>query len=332
MPSSSCSRATPPSAGGVTTEHEKLVARCHGVKVLSSLDLEATPPFDYAHDHFGYRDRLSQPVIEGQRRRADTGLRRARSSQESSSSATRMKTVPRPTYRSPKSCRATAASWPIAGCEEHVGAFRDFLQANTARRPRSRSSWRQSSWGAGAAARRSSWRPTRTTRRSAPIRSRNNDFNYKEHGPARLRRAARLPHSPHEPARHGRLHEPAPHDPPRRDLRPALPEGAPDDGVERGIAAFVICASLVRQFEFAQNVWVNDQELPRARQRARPDHRPSGRHARVQDPQAPDPEDHHAVCRPSPRCAAAPISFCRDSKRCAIRYARRDPGARKVTP
>src|SRR5204863_7450251 len=31
----------------------------------SSLDLEATPPFGYAHDHFGYRDRLSQPVIEG---------------------------------------------------------------------------------------------------------------------------------------------------------------------------------------------------------------------------------------------------------------------------
>ncbi len=39
---------------------------------------------------------------------------------------------------------------------------------------------------------------------------------------------------------------------------PHLPEGAPDDGVERGIAAFVICASLIRQFEFAQNVWVND--------------------------------------------------------------------------
>ena len=46
-------------------EHEKLIARCHGVEVLSALDLEATPPFDYAHDHFGYRDRLSQPVIEG---------------------------------------------------------------------------------------------------------------------------------------------------------------------------------------------------------------------------------------------------------------------------
>ena len=39
---------------------------------------------------------------------------------------------------------------------------------------------------------------------------------------------------------------------------PPLPEGAPEDGVERGIAAFVGCASLIRQFEFAQNVWAND--------------------------------------------------------------------------
>ena len=46
-------------------EHDKLVARCEGVEVLSTLDLDATPPFEYAHDHFGYRDRLSQPVIEG---------------------------------------------------------------------------------------------------------------------------------------------------------------------------------------------------------------------------------------------------------------------------
>ncbi|HTJ56003.1 MAG TPA: hypothetical protein VL418_00365 [Devosiaceae bacterium] len=36
-----------------------------GVTVLSSLDLLATPPFDHAHDHFGYRDRLTTPEIEG---------------------------------------------------------------------------------------------------------------------------------------------------------------------------------------------------------------------------------------------------------------------------
>src|SRR3979490_190202 len=40
---------------------------------------------------------------------------------------------------------------------------------------------------------------------------------------------------------------------------PALPDDAPDDGVDRGIAAFIICANLIRQFEFAQNVWINDK-------------------------------------------------------------------------
>jgi deferrochelatase/peroxidase EfeB len=39
---------------------------------------------------------------------------------------------------------------------------------------------------------------------------------------------------------------------------PRLPEDAPEDGVERGIAAFIGCASLIRQFEFAMNVWAND--------------------------------------------------------------------------
>ena len=37
---------------------------------------------------------------------------------------------------------------------------------------------------------------------------------------------------------------------------PPLPEQAPDDGVERGIAGFVGCASFVRQFELAMSVWV----------------------------------------------------------------------------
>ena len=40
-----------------------------------------------------------------------------------------------------------------------------------------------------------------------------------------------------------------------------LPENAAEDGADRGIAAFIICASLVRQFEFAQNVWANDKNF-----------------------------------------------------------------------
>jgi deferrochelatase/peroxidase EfeB len=35
------------------------------VEVLSVLDLKAIPPFGYAHEHFGYRDRLSEPAIKG---------------------------------------------------------------------------------------------------------------------------------------------------------------------------------------------------------------------------------------------------------------------------
>ncbi len=46
-------------------EHDKLLSRTDGVRSLSYLDLNATPPFNYAHDHFGFRDRLSQPVMKG---------------------------------------------------------------------------------------------------------------------------------------------------------------------------------------------------------------------------------------------------------------------------
>src|SRR5437867_11766443 len=46
-------------------EHEKFLSQCQGVEMLSSLDLDGIPPFDYAHEHFGYRDRLSEPQIEG---------------------------------------------------------------------------------------------------------------------------------------------------------------------------------------------------------------------------------------------------------------------------
>ena len=46
-------------------EHRAFLARTPGVEVLSSLDLEAIPPFDHVREHFGYRDRLTTPEIEG---------------------------------------------------------------------------------------------------------------------------------------------------------------------------------------------------------------------------------------------------------------------------
>src|SRR6185437_11228120 len=46
-------------------EHNALLARIPGVEILSSLDLEAIQPTDKVREHFGYRDRLTNPEIEG---------------------------------------------------------------------------------------------------------------------------------------------------------------------------------------------------------------------------------------------------------------------------
>jgi deferrochelatase/peroxidase EfeB len=88
---------------------------------------------------------------------------------------------------------------------------------------------------------------------------RNNDFNYKEMDPF----GYACPLGSH--ARRLNPRDTAHYINRRRMIRrgatygPALPDDAPDDGVDRGIAAFIICADLVRQFEFAQNVWINDK-------------------------------------------------------------------------
>ena len=39
---------------------------------------------------------------------------------------------------------------------------------------------------------------------------------------------------------------------------PHLPDDAPDDGANRGIAVFGGCADIARQFEFLISVWAND--------------------------------------------------------------------------
>src|SRR5262249_56152034 len=46
-------------------EHQEYASQFPDVEALSTLDLEAIPPVGFAHEHFGYRDRLSQPVVEG---------------------------------------------------------------------------------------------------------------------------------------------------------------------------------------------------------------------------------------------------------------------------
>ncbi|MGH7845572.1 MAG: Dyp-type peroxidase [Candidatus Binatia bacterium] len=240
-------------------EHRKLVARCSGVEVLSSLDLEATPPFDYAHDHFGYRDRLSQPVIEGAGEEPTPGsggpLKPGEFILGYPDEDGVIANSPQPEVL------GRNGSYMAYRClQEHVGAFRDFLREHgkTPEEQELMAAKLMGRWRSGA--------PLVLSREKddpalGADPQRNNDFNYKEMDP----HGYAVPLGSH--IRRMNPRDTAANMNRRRMIRrggtygPPLPEEAPEDGIERGIAAFIICASLIRQFEFAQNVWVNDRNF-----------------------------------------------------------------------
>ena len=239
-------------------EHEKLLAGCTGVEVLSVLDLNASPPFNYAHDHFGYRDRLSQPVIQGSGDEPTPGSGGALKAGEfilGYPDENGHVELPQPEILS-----RNGSFMAYRRMEEHVGAFRDFLQEHgkTPQEQELVAAKLMGRWRSGAPL---VLAPDKDDPALGSDPKRNNDFNYKKQDPhgyaaplgAHIRRMNPRDTAPNM-NRHRMIRRGA-------TYGPALPEGAPEDGQERGIAAFVICASLVRQFEFAQNVWVNDKNF-----------------------------------------------------------------------
>ncbi|MFI6955084.1 Dyp-type peroxidase [Nocardia sp. NPDC050408] len=240
-----------------TTEHDKLVARCPGVRVLSFLDLNATPPFDYAHDHFGFRDRLSQPVIDGSGEAPTPGSGAALQPGEFILGYPDEEGPPRALPR-PEVLFRNGSYMAYRRLQEHVGAFRNYLRehADTPDGQELLAAKIMGRWRSGAPL---VLTPDRDDPALGADPMRNNDFNYKEMDP----HGYAVPLGAH--ARRLNPRDTAANMNRRRMIRrgatygPALPEDAPDDGVDRGIAAFIICVSLVRQFEFAQNVWINDK-------------------------------------------------------------------------
>ncbi|ODH02794.1 peroxidase [Nostoc sp. KVJ20] len=240
-------------------EHQRLVEQCEGVEVLSALDLEATPPFNYAHDHFGYRDRLSQPVIEGSGEEPTPG------------SGAPLKAGefilgypdeygPPANLPQPEILSRNGSYMAYRRLQEHIIEFRDFLRQHgqTPEEQELVAAKLMGRWRSGAPLVLS---PDKDDPALAVDMQRNNDFNYATMDPhgyavplgSHIRRL-----NPRDTGANMNR---------RRMIRrgatygPPLPEDAPEDGIERGIAAFVICASLIRQFEFAQNVWVNDKNF-----------------------------------------------------------------------
>ncbi|MGB8629765.1 MAG: peroxidase [Xanthobacteraceae bacterium] len=240
-------------------EHKKFVARCGDVEVLSSLDLQAVPPFIYAHDHFGYRDRLSQPVIEGSGEEPTPGsgppLKAGEFVLGYPDEAGPTANLPQPEILS-----RNGSYMAYRRLQEHVGEFRDFLrqQGRTPEEQELIAAKLMGRWRSGAPLVLS---PDKDDPQLATDPQRNNDFNYKEMDP----QGYAVPLGSH--ARRMNPRDTAANMNRRRMIRrgatygPYLPEDAAEDGAERGIAAFVICASLIRQFEFAQNVWANDRNF-----------------------------------------------------------------------
>ena len=56
-----------------TREHEAFLHERWMLKCFQHWIVDGIPPFGYAHDHFGYRDRLSKPSIEGSGRQPTPG-------------------------------------------------------------------------------------------------------------------------------------------------------------------------------------------------------------------------------------------------------------------
>lgn len=236
-------------------EHDALLARCDGVRSLSHLDLNANPPYNYAHDHFGFRDRMSQPVMKGSGEDPTPG------SGDPLEPGEFILGYPdedgRTTVLTPEVLSRNGSYLAYRRLEEHVGLFRDYLKqhADTPDGQQLLAAKFMGRWRSGAPL---VLAPDHDDPELGADPMRNNDFDYGAMDPLGYAcplgaHARRL--NPRDTAHNMNR---------RRMIRrgatygPALPDGAPDDGVERGIAAFIICASLVRQFEFAQNVWIND--------------------------------------------------------------------------
>jgi Dyp-type peroxidase family len=240
-----------------TGVHDELVASCDGVRSLSFLDLNATPPFNFAHDHFGFRDRLSQPVIEGSGEEPTPGSGAALKAGEFilgyPDENGPVAGLPQPDVLS-----RNGTYMAYRRLAEHVALFRDYVRDNAENADSEEllAAKFMGRWRSGAPL---VLAPDKDDPELGADAMRNNDFNYKEMDP----HGYACPLGSH--ARRLNPRDTAHYMNRRRMIRrgatygPALPDGAPDDGVDRGIAAFIICADLVRQFEFAQNVWMNDR-------------------------------------------------------------------------
>ena len=236
-------------------EHDQYLSQIGDVETLSGLDLEAIYPGE-PREHFGYRDRLTHPVIEGTGEVSPPGSLPPIKAGEfflgyMDESGTK------PLMPQPETLFRNGSYLAYLRLQEHVGAFRAFLREHGQTRDEQElvAAKLMGRWRSGAPL---VLAPEKDDPALGVNMQRTNNFDYGKMDPygygcpvgSHIRRM-----NPRDTADNMNR---------RQMIRrggtygPRLPEDAPEDGVERGIAAFIGCASLIRQFEFAMNVWAND--------------------------------------------------------------------------
>ena len=289
-------------------EHDKLLARTDGVRSLSYLDLNATPPFNYAHDHFGFRDRLSQPVMKGSGEEPTPGSGAALEPGEFILGYPD-EDGPVANLPEPEVLSRNGSYMAYRRLQEHVGAFRDYLRENadTPEDQELLAAKFMGRWRSGAPL---VLAPDKDDPELGADPMRNNDFNYKEMDPFGYAcplgsHARRL--NPRDTAHYMNR---------RRMIRrgatygPALPDDAPDDGVDRGHRRVHHLRQPGAPVRVRPERVDQRQDLPRTRQRAR---------SRSAEPRtahwiSPSPNGPSARCtrgyRPSRHSRAARTSSC----------------------
>jgi Dyp-type peroxidase family len=239
-------------------ELEAFLAAHPGVTVLSFIDLAAAN-MSRPVEHFGYRDRISVVQIEG------TGLEPVPGSFPPSKPGEFVLGYPDDVgvvapLPEPEALSRNGTYLVYRKLQQHVGAFRDFLSQNAATPDEQEllAAKMMGRWRSGAPL-------VLAPERDDPLLGedplRNNDFNYGQMDPigyaapvgSHIRRV-----NPRDTELNVQRHLMV-----RRGLTygPALPEGAAEDGVERGLTLLAGCARINDQFEFVQQIWVNDTEF-----------------------------------------------------------------------
>ena len=264
--------------------HQEYLDKSPGVEILSTLLLEAVPPLDYVHEHFGYRDRITTPVIEGMGIGAKGEVTLTPGQESESKIPEYTSTAPGteppikagefflgypdetgliPMQPQPEILSKNGSFLAYRKMQEHVGAFRDFLKQN-GNTPEEQELVAAKIMGR--------WRKTGAPLVLSPDKDdrelgfddrRNNAFDYEKMDP----KGYACPVGAHcrrmnvRDSRVSRIMNR------RLIIRRGgtygsyLPDDAPDDGANRGIAVFAGCADLARQFEFLISVWANDPEF-----------------------------------------------------------------------